>query len=31
MTFQNFITRIPKWNVTIIETEKKRIVEKNYY
>ena len=27
MTFQNFITRIPKWNSTIIETEKKRIVE----
>ena len=29
MTFQNFITRIPKWNVTIIETEKKRIVERS--
>jgi len=28
MTFQNFITRIPKWNPTIIETERKRIVEK---
>jgi len=29
MTFQNFITRIPKWNPTIIETERKRIVEKS--
>jgi len=29
MTFQNFISRIPKWNVTIIETEKKRIIEKS--
>lgn len=29
MTFQNFITRIPKWNGTIIETEKKRIVERS--
>lgn len=29
MTFQNFITRIPKWNNTIIETERKRIVEKS--
>jgi hypothetical protein len=29
MTFQNFIPRIPKWNVTIIETEKKRIVERS--
>ena len=27
MTFQNFISRIPKWNTTIIETEKKRIVQ----
>ena len=25
MTFQNFISRIPKWNATIIEVEKKRI------
>ena len=23
MTFQNFISRIPKWNPTIIENEKK--------
>ena len=29
MTFQNFISRIPKWNATIIETEKKRICEKS--
>jgi len=29
MTFQNFITRIPKWNSNIIETEKSRIVEKS--
>jgi hypothetical protein len=29
MTFQNFISRIPKWNPTIIETERKRISEKS--
>ena len=29
MTFQNFISRIPKWNQTIIENEKKRIIEKS--
>jgi hypothetical protein len=29
MTFQNFISRIPKWNATIIETEKNRICEKS--
>jgi len=29
MTFQNFISRIPKWNATIIETEKNRIVERS--
>jgi len=29
MTFQNFITRIPKWNPNIIEQEKIRIVEKS--
>lgn len=29
MTFQNFITRIPKWNPNIIETERKRIIEKS--
>ena len=29
MTFQNFIGRIPKWNASIIETEKKRIIERS--
>jgi GTP:adenosylcobinamide-phosphate guanylyltransferase len=29
MTFQNLISRIPKWNAQIIETEKKRICEKS--
>jgi hypothetical protein len=29
MTFQNFITRVPKWNQTIIETEKNRICDKS--
>ena len=29
MTFQNLISRIPKWNMQIIETEKKRICEKS--
>jgi hypothetical protein len=29
MTFQNFIARIPKWNPTIIEQEKQRIIEKS--
>jgi hypothetical protein len=29
MTFQNFITRIPKWNSSIIETEKKRIISRS--
>jgi hypothetical protein len=29
MTFQNLIARIPKWNANIIETEKKRIIEKS--
>lgn len=29
MTFQNFITRIPKWNPTVIEQESKRIIEKS--
>jgi len=29
MTFQNFITRIPKWNANIIETERKRIIERS--
>ena len=29
MTFQNFITRIPKWNANIIELERKRIIDKS--
>lgn len=29
MTFQNFITRIPKWNHELIESEKNRIIEKS--
>jgi hypothetical protein len=29
MTFQNFITRVPKWNQTIIENERNRICEKS--
>jgi hypothetical protein len=29
MTFQNFISRIPKWNPNIIENEKNRIIEKS--
>jgi len=29
MTFQNFISRIPKWNTNIIETEKNRIIERS--
>jgi hypothetical protein len=29
MTFQNLISRIPKWNQQIIENEKKRICEKS--
>ena len=27
MTFQTFLSRIPKWNNSIIETERKRIIE----
>ena len=27
MTFQTFLSRVPKWNNTIIETERRRIVE----
>ena len=30
MTFQNFISRVPKWNPTIIEAEKKRICDKSH-
>lgn len=29
MTFQNFISRIPKWNASIIDEEQKRIIEKS--
>ena len=29
MTCQNFITRIPKWNASIIEVERQRIIEKS--
>ena len=29
MTFQNLLARIPKWNATIIEDEKKRIIERS--
>ena len=29
MTFQNFISNIPQWNQTLIETERKRITEKS--
>lgn len=29
MTFQNFVSRIPKWNNTIIDTETKRIINKS--
>ena len=29
MTFQNFLTRVPKWNNDIIKQETKRIVEKS--
>jgi len=29
MTFQNFISRIPKWNANIVDAEQKRICEKS--
>jgi len=29
MTFQNLLTRIPKWNNTIIEDERQRIIERS--
>jgi len=29
MTFQNFICRVPKWNASIIDEERNRIVEKS--
>ena len=29
MTFQNFLTRVPKWNQEIIDEETKRIIQKS--
>lgn len=29
MTFQNLLCRVPKWNATIIEDERRRIIEKS--
>ena len=29
MTFQNLLSRIPKWNAEIIETERRRIIERS--
>jgi len=29
MTFQNFLTRVPKWNSSIIDDEKNRIIEQS--
>ena len=29
MTFQNFLSRIPKWNSVIVEQEKERIIERS--
>lgn len=29
MTFQNFLSRVPKWNASIVEDERKRIIEKS--
>lgn len=29
MTFQNFLSRVPKWNASIVEDERRRIVEKS--
>ena len=29
MTFQNLLCRVPKWNATIIDDERKRIIEKS--
>jgi hypothetical protein len=30
MTFQNLLTRVPKWNSTIIEQERDRIIERSH-
>ena len=29
MTFQNFLSRVPKWNTVIVEEERKRIIERS--
>ena len=29
MTFQNFLTRVPKWNQSIIDSETERIIKKS--
>jgi hypothetical protein len=29
MTFQNFLSRVPKWNASIVEDERRRIIEKS--
>jgi len=29
MTFQNFLTRVPKWNQSIIDSESERIINKS--
>ena len=29
MTFQNYLCRVPKWNSIIVETERKRIIERS--
>lgn len=29
MTFQNFLSRVPKWNSVIVEEERKRIIERS--
>jgi len=29
LVFQNFLSRVPKWNPTIVETERKRVMEKS--
>ena len=30
MTFQNFLSRVPKWNAVIVDEETKRIVKKSH-
>ena len=29
MTFQNYLSRVPKWNSVIVENERKRIIERS--